>query len=73
MRGSYLVLGCLYSSGVSTLVGNNSLGTSTKWCCVHTLSSRHVTVYIVTPLHPVGSHLKTRAWQRVRSSGLPQN
>ena len=31
----------------SFVPGNQCLGTGTKWCCVHTLSTRYVTVYIV--------------------------
>ena len=33
------------------------LSTGTKWCCGDTLSTRYVTVYIVTPFRPVGRHL----------------
>ena len=32
---------------------NQCLVTSTKWCCVHTLSTQYVTVYIVTPFRLV--------------------
>ena len=42
------------------MFGNQCLGTGTKWCCVHTLSTRNVTVYIVTPFRPVSSLLHSR-------------
>ena len=43
--------------GLSTLVvGNQCLGTNTKWCCVHTLSIRYVTVYIFTPFLLSGTY-----------------
>ena len=29
------------------VLGNQFLGNSTKWCCVHTLSTQYMTVYIV--------------------------
>ena len=28
------------------MLGNQCLGISTKWCCVHTMNTRYVTVYI---------------------------
>ena len=36
--------------------GNQCLGTGTKWCCVHTVSTRYATAYIVTPFIPVRRH-----------------
>ena len=39
--------------------GNKCLGTGTKWCCGHTLSTWYVTGFIVTPFRPV--HFKTWA------------
>ena len=39
---------------------NQCLGTrGTKWCCVHTLSTRYVTVYIGTPFRPIRRHFET--------------
>ena len=37
-----LLWGCLLF-----VPGNQCLGTGTKWCCGHTMSTRYVTVYIV--------------------------
>ena len=42
------------------MLGNQCLGTSTKWCCVHTLITRYVSVYIVTPFRPLSSLLHSR-------------
>ena len=41
------------------VLGNQCLGTGTTWCCVHTLSTRYVSVYIVTPFRPVRRHFQT--------------
>ena len=41
------------------VIGNQCLGTGTKWCHVHTLSTRYVTVYIVIPFRPVRCHFET--------------
>ena len=56
----------IYSYWVSSLgsfphlVSTNLwLGTGTKCCWVHTLSTWYVTVYIVTPFRPVRRHFKT--------------
>ena len=43
------------------VLGNQYTGSSTKWCCVHTLSTRHVSVYIVTSYRPARRHFETRA------------
>ena len=40
------------------MLGNQYLGTGTKWCCVHTLRTQFVTVYIVTPFRPVRRHFE---------------
>ena len=40
------------------VLGNQCLGNSTKWCCVHTLSTWYMTVYIVTPFCPVRCHFE---------------
>ena len=39
--------------------GNQCLGTGTKWCSVHSLSTRYETVFIVTPFRPVRRHFET--------------
>ena len=39
--------------------GNQCLGTGTKWCCVHSLSTRSETVFIVTPFRLVRLHFET--------------
>ena len=39
--------------------GNQGLGTGTKWCCVHSLSTRSETVFIVTPFRLVRLHFET--------------
>ena len=41
--------------------GNQCLGTGTKWCCVHSLSTRYVTVYKVTLFCPIRLHFETCA------------
>ena len=43
------------------MLGNQCLGTGTKWCCVHTLSTRYLTVYIVTLFRPIRLHFETCA------------
>ena len=35
---------------------NQCLGPGTKWCCVHTVSTRYATAYIVTPFLSVRRH-----------------
>ena len=49
-----LVRGCPH-----LVLGNQCLGTDTKWCCVQTFSTQYVTVYIVTPFRPVRRHFET--------------
>ena len=56
------------------VLGNQCLGTGTKWCCVHTLSTRYVSVYIsysISPCQPPFSNLglaaRTKQW-----IGLPR-
>ena len=39
--------------------GNQCLGTGTKWCCLHTLSTRCETVFIFTPFRSVRRHFET--------------
>ena len=50
----------------SFVPGNQCLGTGTKWCCVHTLSTRYVTVYIVnssqTPFFSWSLAARTKQW-----------
>ena len=53
------------------VIGYQCLGAGTKWCCVHTLSARYMTVSIVTPFRPVRRHFETWAYQREQSCGLP--
>ena len=46
--------------------GNQCLGTGTKWCCVHTMSTRYVTVYKVnfsqTPFLSWSLAARTKQW-----------
>ena len=50
----------------SFVPGNQCLGKGTKWCCVHTLSTRYVTVYIVnssqTPFLSWSLAARTKQW-----------
>ena len=43
------------------VLGNQCLGTGTKWYCVHTLSTRYVTVYITYSFRPIRRHFETCA------------
>ena len=51
--------------------GNQFLGTGTKWCCFHTLSTRYETVFIVTPFRPVMKLDMSLVTSTNWSSGLP--
>ena len=40
---------------------NQCLGSGTKWCCVHNLSTLYATVFLITQLSPFRRHFETWA------------
>ena len=69
---AYCLGGCLKRGCPHLVLGNQCLGTDTKWCCVHTLNTRFVTVFIVTVQRKVRGKITVKNFSFFLRNGTKQ-